>query len=371
MYNTRILALISLAAIPFAASAADLGLARDYNAFIFGNSTFNGNESEGPVAVGGNYTVNAGHNTDIFHINGPTVGALTNATLLVGGDFIANGDAHLEWGNGYVGGNFKTNSHYDLHNSSTLNIHGAYTNLSGGAGPSQNNAFNLNGPAVAASLFTDQKAYSATQSSLISALGTNFGNSIEAYTPSNQNDQNKFQVKNHAGVAVGYGDQNNLNINLSSFTPLAGIAGQSVYVFNIDKSLVAGGSLNLNWGNIPSTSTVLVNVTGGGTINWGIKNATNTKDRILYNLGTAFSFSVGGNDEFSGSILAPFADVLSTKRINGNLIAQTATFTGTELHWGNNASYKFGGWVPAAVPEPGTWAALGLGAVALLRRRRK
>ena len=66
----------------------------------------------------------------------------------------------------------------------------------------------------------------------------------------------------------------------------------------------------------------------------------------------------------------PNASVTQQRAINGNLIANGLDLqNGVELHSGG---YKFQGYVPTApVPEPASMLALGAGAAALLRRRRK
>ena len=186
MKTLRRLALLPLAALPFAAHATDLGLANSYNGFIFGNAAWSGGgESEGPMAVGGNFTHNGAHNTDVHGINGPTIGAKTNATLLVGGNMTVQG-GQLNWGNGYVGGAFSTTQPYNLNNGSTLTVGGAISGTVQGGTSSQNNG---GGPRPGDDLH-GQKAYSLTQSNYIAGLTTNVTTIIAA----NITDQNQFNL---------------------------------------------------------------------------------------------------------------------------------------------------------------------------------
>ncbi|TVP54975.1 MAG: choice-of-anchor A family protein [Nodularia sp. (in: Bacteria)] len=92
---------IAITSVIQPAIAANLGIAQDYNVFVFGDMN-QSSDSEGRVAVGGNATfTNFGIADRLSNSNG------TDTRLVVGGDLNYNG-GQIFGGNAVVGGNVNT-----------------------------------------------------------------------------------------------------------------------------------------------------------------------------------------------------------------------------------------------------------------------
>lgn len=292
------------------AFGADLGVAKDFNAFIFGNANTQGGHSAGAIAVGGNW---AGHyevKQNAFpQVPYPTIPGTSNLGLYVGGNVASSGgDFKVLQGNSYIGGN----------------VTGTFQMLNGfqqfaGTNPS---------------VFTSQQAYSLGQSVVIAAL---------------------------SGVQLNTSDPNNINVDLS-----ANVLNGNRKVYWVNSSNLTGLK-TLNFNNGTANDTVMINVFGNSTINWGWSINYSFKNKVLFNFVDTTTLNISDRD-FSSSILAPKATVNQHRNIEGNLIAANwNNFGSQELHFGNQ--FMFDGNAP--VPEPATLAVFGVGAIALIRRRRK
>lgn len=133
-------------------------------------------------------------------------------------------------------------------------------------------------------------------------------------------------------------------------------------VFDISASQLLGISeVNIN---VTAGSTVLINVSGGAVtfnnIGYNLNGSQNPNGfrKVLWNAHQAGSISMSN---LNGSLLAPLASAnTGFGVINGQMIV--GSFAGNmQIN-----DYGFNG----VVPEPGTIASLGLGALLLLRRRR-
>ncbi|QYK54666.1 MAG: choice-of-anchor A family protein [Fimbriimonadaceae bacterium] len=296
-------------ALVASAHAVNLGVANDFNAFIFGNAIAQSGDSDGAVAVGGNWTT---VNSYVFNAHSttpnPTIGSAINLGLYLGGNLNGganNGATQINSGrNAYVAGT--------VSNPAPL-MNGDGTMFAGSA-------------AVQASTFTNQFAYSSLQSSTLSGLAAG---SVNISNPNNYS----IQITNTGGLNV----------------------------YNINGSLLSGGkTLDVVGGN--GLETIIFNVTGT-SVNWGTEYHGN-KNRTLWNFYQATTLNVTDR-QLQGSVLAVGAAVNQGQNIEGTLIASSLNITnGAELH-----SFTFEGNAP--VPEPATMIGLGIGALALARRKKR
>lgn len=163
--------------------ASDLGTAKGFNAFIFGNAVTNGGHSDGGVAVKNNWT---GSGYDALQANKPgTIGGDNKLGMYVGGNVIfTNGGSVNNAGNARVKGDFFSQNPFNM-NGGSLYIGGTKTGNVNGSWVQGNDTVDLN-------VFSSQLQYSLNQSAAVAALG---GELI------NTSDPNNWQV--NAGLQSG------------------------------------------------------------------------------------------------------------------------------------------------------------------------
>jgi len=305
-------------ALPCAGAAAqtNLGVAEDFNAFVFGNmNTTNGGESEGPIAVGGNWTTatyNVNFKSGTAGYSAATVGSTTNIGAYVAGNVLVSGSTQIT-NNAYVGGSVSGNA-LQFQQGGTLNS------------------------GVNASIFSSAPYIS--QSNFLASLNAQ---------------------------AINTSDQNNLSIDLNTATQYGNFK-----VFSIPASqLSANRTLSIL--NFSAADTLLINITGGNVSDFGLQITGGNYNQILWNDSTATSFNID-NRIFEGSLLAPNAAITQSNVIEGNVVAASLTDSGgNELHFGS--ANQFSGTLLSQTsnptPEPGTVALWAAGSVSFLMVRRR
>jgi choice-of-anchor A domain-containing protein len=157
-----------------------------------------------------------------------------------------------------------------------------------------------------------------------------------------------------ANSTVNASDNNNVKFNVTA-------DAKGIAVFDITAAQFQSFA-GVQFLNDASAKTIVVNVTGGGNItenfNYVGGNTTYENNHVIWNFEDATSLSI---KTIHGAVLAGEATVTNGSPIEGLLYAKNFNGQG-ELH-----DYPFLGVLPtsSAVPEPSTWALMGLGFIGL------
>lgn len=299
--------------------------AKNYNIFVENDLKLSTNESEGPVACGGNLTV-AGNYQVSAHSGGDFVVGGVKIGLLVGGKVIyqsgsslkVNQNAYVKIGNP-TGSNVwyldQNNAASPIritpttsYNSSPMILLQANRNQLGGVSVSNNPVFQ-SGLVDFAQSFQEMRASSAS-------IAQCSGN-VQLYNPNLQpiastGLPNQVKIKLQNGV-------NYLN--------LSGADMNNVQVFTYEDQ--------------PSAAKVLViNVDAPGTFNWNVWNQAGVGFHncpyIIYNFHNTTQLNIVGNSTVEGTIFAPFADISKTvnqSNIEGQVIGKSLIHSGGEMHY--------------------------------------
>jgi choice-of-anchor A domain-containing protein len=329
MLKTGTFALITIfAATP--AFASILGPAQNYNVFVFGNMT-QSSDSQGALAVGGNASLSS------YSVATNATSSATN--LVVGGNLTASyGTIN---GNAIVGGNVDYNDpsiNGSLTAGGTVNYH-----TSGGS---------VTGGTYSVGSYTGLSYISHTTITGPVSLPINFSSAQSIL----DNTADSLAGLSSTGItAISYG--------AVTFTG----ANAATNIFTISAAQLS--SVNGITINIPGGADALINVTGAGSISLPNVGFNFDASRTLWNLD---AFTTVSTSSFSGSVLAPYANVTyHSGAFNGTLVADSVIGGGQF----NQSSFTYDipiGPTPGGVlaPEPASLALLGAGSMLLLRRRK-
>jgi len=320
-------------------------LIRDYNLGTFGdaNLTMIQNDTEGPLAVGGNLNIGGVPLVNLQH-------------------FSASSDPTL-----YVKGTLSVAS------GSTANLNDGYASLPGMA-----NAGNWDGI---------QKRYTTPAGGILStanAAGGNVNSTLDPRTNPAPVSWNFATMKSSAvsisNNLAGLPANGAIAVNGQNLTFNAG-TNTGVVIFNLNANLLNGNLYNNQTFsnismNIPVNTEFVVNVlNAGGKTLFGTGNGVNFNlpggaagvSQLLWNIVNAgpsdITTTLGNGGQFYGSVLAPMVTLANaaTSPLNGQILADSVTYTNAELHY-----TKF-----VAIPEPADWTVvMGVALLGMLAVRR-
>jgi len=298
--------------------------AKGFNVFIEENATLATNETDGPLALGkdltlqGNYQVATNH-TGNFEVGGNNIG------LLVGG---------------------KVN--YNSGNALQVNQN-TYIKIGDGQGSyvwyyDQNNA-------TSPIRITPNSNYNSSPKIMLQANSNQLNVGV---------NNNPVFEGNLVDFASAFQEMRTLSSSIAQCTENAQLTnpnGQSIPTTNLPNQVkinlqngvnylnVTGNDLNnvqvFTYNHQPSASKVLViNVDAAGTFNWNVWNQAGIGLQncpyILYNFYNTTTLNIQGNSTIEGTVYAPFADIVKTvnqSNIEGQVIGRSLVHSGGEMHY--------------------------------------
>lgn len=319
------------------AQAQSIGVASDYNMFLFGNHNQSNTDVEGRVAVGGN-----------AQYGGLTIGSKiapggSIPSLVVGGNYqnqnnTVNGNAiiggNANWQNPTLNGNLSARN-VTLTGSGTINGKITYANNYSNAHTTVSGTVTKGAVTVPID-FAAARTYYTDLSTNLASLATT-GSTSQAYG----------------------------NLRLTG-------SGAGLEVFSLTTAQLASTNYFEFSSGFASNATILVNVSGtsASASNFGFNLGSANRQRILFNFDEANAVNLA-NIGWEGSVLAPKATVTANNgQFNGNLIAKNMNGS-MEFH---NTGYN--GVLPSgatSVPEGGAglFYLLGLPVIGLLVLRQR
>lgn len=312
--------------------------ALDFNVFLENNATLKSNETEGPVAIGGDLTVNGNyqvniHNQGTFQVGGLKIGLLVGGKVFYhSGILRVNERRYVKIG---VNDGSSTVWYRDPNNatppiritpgsfnaSSAIHLQASSTDL--GVSASNNPVFQ-SGLINFADAFQRLREFSADMAICEANAHITTSNG-QVIPPPHSNLPNQIKIKLQNGVNV----------------------------FNI-----SGNDLNriaeLTYVNKPDASKILViNVDAPGTFNWKVWNQPgigfSDTSYIIYNFPNTTKLNIVSGATIEGTVFAPNADIDKTghnSNIQGQVIGKSFIMNGGEIHYG-----KFKGFIESCAPS--------------------
>ncbi len=308
-----------------------------FNAFFQQGATLTTNESDGPIAIGGNLTVNGNYQVNIhsvgtFTVSNTPIGLFVGGqVLLSSGSLQINSGRYVKIGN-CAASNIKTWYRDNNNAASNIRITGSAASYSSTPNININlNAFGC-GTEVSATnnpVCDDNTASELNFSSAFNTMQATATSMAACSTSGNilsNPNQNVFGATISSVLTSGQ-----IKITLASGTNVLNVSGA-------DLNSVTNG---ITFTNSPDASHVLViNVNAAGSYTWNVWNqggvSGNNAPFIIYNFYNTTSLNIAGNNTIEGTVFAPNAAITKTvnqSNIEGQVIGQSFVQNGGELHY--------------------------------------
>jgi len=294
-----------------------------FNVFLENGARLVNNETEGPVAMGGDLTVDGGYqvstnNPGSFYVDGVRV------TLVVGGKVM------------YQSGTLQVNQNGYIKIGNCLGSTVWYTDPNGAYPPiriTPNSNYNSS-PRIMLQASANTLGVSASVKPVCQPNVVDFATAFTALRA------NAITMKNLAG---------NATITNSGGTPIphTGLPSQVKITLNPGANVlnISGADLNamneLTFVNQPEENKYLiVNVNAPGNFTWNVHNSAGIGPSvckyILYNFYNTNTLSIAGYGAIAGTLFAPNANITKTanmSNIDGQIIAKSYHHAGGENHY--------------------------------------
>ncbi|MBN8836385.1 MAG: choice-of-anchor A family protein, partial [Sphingobacteriia bacterium] len=333
-----IFCLVSLTIVFLVNAQSPTAPAQSFNIFLKNGAKLVTNETEGPIALGGdlevagNYQVNI-HNNGTFTAGNIPIGLLVGGKLtLTSGSLQVNNGRYVKIGN-CAASNVKV--WYRDNNNAASNIYVTTASGSYASTPNINinsNCLSWGSPEVSAS---NKPICDANTASLIdfNAAFTSFqANSLSLSSCSTTGvDLTNPNGNVHGTTITSVLTGGQLKINLGSGTNVLNCTGAEL------NSVTNGITFNTQ----PDASHVLViNVNASGSFTWNVWNqagiGSSNASYIIYNFYNCTSLNIAGNSTIEGTVFAPLADITKTvnqSNIEGQVIGLSFYQSGGEVHY--------------------------------------
>ena len=321
--------------------------AKNFNVFTLGNTTLTTNESEGPIAIGGDLTITGSYQVAIHSAGNFLVGNKPIGLLVNGKVNYQSGNSVQVLSNAYVkigNANGSTVWYADQNNATPPIRITPNSNYNS----SPRIELNSNAPSLGVSV-NNNPVFQSNLLDFNAAFQTMKASSLSI----SQCTQN-IQLTNPNGQSITNATlTNQVKINLQS----------GINYWNITVTQLNSVD-EISFNNVkPSASKVLViNVDASGTFNWDVWNQGGIGFQdcpyIMYNFYNTTTLNITNGASIEGTIFAPFADIFkgsgNQSNIEGQVIANSFSHSGGEVHYAIFSPSVTGCATPPVVGVPPT-----------------
>ena len=307
--------------------------AQNFNVFLENAGSFTNNETEGPVAMGGDLNINGSYQvstnqTGNFTVSGAKIGLLVGGRVYYnsGSSFAVNQNTYVKIGssagstvwykdenNTYSPMRITPGATYNGSPRINMSVSANNTTALGSVVSATNNPVFQSGLIDFTAAFNQMRTTSTCMSGLAgNANLTNSAGTAIAHSGFPSGYQVKLNL--HSGANV-------LNLNGSDLNNL------SDFIYN----------------NTPSASQYLIiNVNAPGTFNWSVCNSSGSFGGvtgckyIIWNFYNTTTLNVQGYGAIEGTVFAPYANITKTanaSNVEGQVIAKSYIHNGGENHY--------------------------------------